>query len=134
MKTLPTLSSKGWIRTVEEQLDTVLTYYLSCNPSQTVLYNGVVVSLQYAIYRAAGDMDQLVRIVEDDLDRILTRYFPEGVSLSISYETVINTSLVNLNLAATVTKDTQRYDLARAINGIDSTFVTTQAALKILKL
>ena len=45
---IPSLSAKGFIQNAEEQLDKQLAYYLSANPSQTLIYNDTVVSLQYA--------------------------------------------------------------------------------------
>lgn len=131
---IPSLSAKGFIQNAEEQLDKQLAYYLSANPSQTLLYNGTVVSLQYAIYRAAGDVDRLCTIINNDLNAVFTRLFPDGVTVDVSYTTETNTSKVNLQIGMSVVRGDRKYDLARAINGIDSVFVNSQNAYKLAAL
>ena len=131
---IPSLSAKGFIQNAEEQLDKQLAYYLSANPSQTLLYNGTVVSLQYAIYRAAGDVDRLCTIINNDLNAVFTRLFPDGVTVDVSYTTETNTSKVNLQIGMSVVRGDRKYDLARAINGIDSVFVNSQDAYKLATL
>ena len=131
---IPSLSAKGFIQNAEEQLDKQLAYYLSANPSQTLLYNGTVVSLQYAIYRAAGDVDRLCTIINNDLNAVFTRLFPDGVTVDVSYTTEANTSKVNLQIGMSVVRGDRKYDLARAINGIDSVFVNSQDAYKLATL
>lgn len=131
---IPSLSVKGYLRNAEEQLDKQLAYYLSTNPSQTLLYNGTVVSLQYAIYRAAGDVDRLCNIVNNDLNAVFARLFPEGVTVDVSYTTDTNTNQVNLQIAMSVVRDNVKYDLAKAINGVNSVFVSSQDAYKLVTL
>lgn len=131
---IPSLSTKGYIENAEEQLDKQLAYYLSTNPSQTLLYNGTVVSLQYAIFRAAGDIDRLCSIVNNDLNAVFGRLFPDGVTVDVSYTTENNSSRVNLQIAMSVIKGNRKYDLARAINGVDSVFVGSQKATRLVNL
>ena len=131
---IPSLGVKGYLRNAEEQLDKQLAYYLSTNPSQTLLYNGTVVSLQYAIYRAAGDVDRLCNIVNNDLNAVFARLFPEGVTVDVSYTTDANTNQVNLQIAMSVVRDNVKYDLAKAINGVNSVFVSSQDAYKLVTL
>lgn len=131
---IPSLSAKGFIQNAEEQLDKQLAYYLSANPSQTLIYNDTVVSLQYAIYRAAGDVDRLCTIVNNDLNAIFSRLFPDGVTVDVSYTTETNTSRINLQLAMSVVRGNTKYDLAKAINGVNSVFVSSQDAYKLVTL
>jgi hypothetical protein len=118
----------------EEQLDKQLDYYASSNPSQTLLYNGNVYSLQSAIFECGGNMDTLTTIVSNHLTKIFGRIFPEGASISVSYEYIGDSSAVNLLVSASVVRDSKNYDLAGAICNVDSSFVKSQNAIRSMVL
>jgi hypothetical protein len=134
MITIPSLSPRGWVMNPEEQLDKQLDYYASSNPSQTLLYNGNVYSLQSAIFECGGNMDTLTTIVSNHLTKIFGRIFPEGASISVSYEYIGDSSAVDLLVSASDVRDSKNYDLAGAICNVDSSFVKSQNAIRSMVL
>ena len=134
MITVPSLSPRGWVVNPEEQLDKQLDYYTASNPSQTLLYNGNVYSLQSAIFECGRNMDTLTTIVSNHLTKIFGRIFPEGATVNVTYEYIGETSAVNLLVSANVVRNNKTYDLAGAICNVDSSFVKSNNAIRTMIL
>lgn len=128
MHVVPTLSLAGWVKTPEERIDRIILYYTATNPSQTLRYNGHVVSLQYAFFRAGESMEELAQIVSRDLTAIFSRNFPEGATVEVEAVPIDgeDSALYNLEIAITVQVDNKIYNAAQTLSRINSEYVRTQ--------
>lgn len=81
---VPTLSSIGWIDTIEEKGDHVLSYFITSEYSQSVLYHGKISSLQWLVQRYGKNEVDLEREVTEILDELLTRYFGDDTEISVT--------------------------------------------------
>lgn len=79
----PTLSSFGWVSTIEEKGDMVLSYFITSEHSQSVLYRGNIASLQYLIKEYGHDEVILHSEVSRVLEDYLRRYFGNDISVNI---------------------------------------------------
>lgn len=100
LKTLPTLSSNGWVTDPNTALDMLLNYFLSSEYSQTYFFNGEVKSLKYLLVQHSKDLNTLISHIETSLIELLESHFDEdtdSVSVDAHYE-VENDSVYNLKL------------------------------------
>jgi hypothetical protein len=72
---IPTLSSIGWVQTPEKKADYILSCFITCNPSQTVLYEGKITSLQYLIKVYANREVELEGKLREVLDTLMSNAF-----------------------------------------------------------
>lgn len=79
----PTLDSIGWVSTPEETGDRALSYFITSEYSQSVLYHGNIVSLQYLVKKHGHDELTLQSEIATTLDGYLKRYFGENVSVDV---------------------------------------------------
>jgi hypothetical protein len=123
MRVVPTFTLSGWVKTPEERIDRIILYYTNTNPSQTLRYNGHVVSLQSAIFRAGDSMDQLARIVAKDLTFVFTNNFPEGATVTVEAHAIDDSGRHNLEIEVVVTDNGKQYNAAQTLTRIDSDYV-----------
>jgi len=81
---VPTLSSIGWIDTIEEKGDHVLSYFITSEYSQSVLYHGKISSLQWLVQRHGKNEVDLEREVNETLEGLMTRYFGDDTEVSVT--------------------------------------------------
>ena len=70
---VPSLSLKGWVTTVPEKLDKLLSYYFLSDHSQSDWFE--VFSLPYHVATKGHAPRQIKNLMENDLIRFFTRYF-----------------------------------------------------------
>lgn len=127
MRVIPTLTSRGHAKTVEERVDAILTYYQALNPSMSNRFSKSIKSLQAAIWTAGtgfDSMERTVSIVKTDLEFILSNNFPEGATVDVSAQEISGSDATfNLLIAATVVENEKTYDLSTSLERIDSRFM-----------
>lgn len=74
---VPTLSSKGYIRTTQEKIDHLLAYALLSNASQSTIFRGEITSLQELIQRTQGDRVGLQAQCDTLFNGYFSRYFDD---------------------------------------------------------
>ena len=127
-----TLSTRGWVIDAKQKLDQILAYYQAANPSQTIVFNGHVVSLQRAVADTAGNVNALVMRVKHDLGLVLSNNFPEGANVDVDY-TTDETGAINLIISSQVNDNGTVYDIASAINDVESLFVKVTNSIRAFK-
>lgn len=120
----PTLSTRGWAKTNEAIIDTILTHYISNNPSQSYTYVNQIYSLQAAIKNGGGIMSRIADNVKHDLSTVFNRYFPNGADIDCTYNIIGgNDSQINLNISGTITTSTNdTISIVKSLENINSKF------------
>jgi hypothetical protein len=85
-KHVPTLSSLGWVSTVEQKGDFALSYFITSEYSQSVLYQGNIESLQYLVKMYASDPLKLEEEISNSLEGLMTRYFGESATARVDVQ------------------------------------------------
>lgn len=118
---VPSLSVSGWIDEIGERADKLMAYYLTSDYSQSELYAGNVVSLQYHIEQHGSDEGALRTQVESDLRRYLERYF-ESADITVTTDRPIegDENRIHLRLECFVVSGGQRYSLGKLITAVNS--------------
>lgn len=118
---VPSLSSSGWITELAERADRTMAYYLTSDHSQSELYAGRVVSLQYHIEQFGHSHSLLQQQVNQDLERYFGRYFDRiDLTVSVNGPGENNEDRTELRIECIITEGNQRYSLGKLITTIDS--------------
>lgn len=81
--TIPTLSSIGWVSTIEDKGDHVLSYFITSEYSQSVLYYGEIASLQWLVQRYGHDEGDLEQYTTETLEALMRRYFGDSTNVTV---------------------------------------------------
>ena len=125
---MPTLSSRGWLSTPELIIDEVLNNYLSANPSQTMLFSGNVVSLQYAVYKTNNNENLLANRVKSDLETMYNEY-SDNIDVTVNHKTV--DGKIKLFISGTVEINSKYYDINQVVSNMDSMFAKNNNAIRL---
>lgn len=125
---MPTLSTRGWLSTPELIIDEVLSNYLAANPSQTLLFSGNVVSLQYAVYKTNNDGNQLANRVKSDLEKMYKDY-SDNVDVSVTFKD--DYGKINIIISGTVEIENKNYDINQVVTDTDSMFAKNNNAIRL---
>lgn len=123
---VPTLTASGWVNSIAESVDYLLSYYFTTYKSQSYIHKDYINSLQYTIEKYGNNEFNLVDRIKSDLETMLNRYF---VVTNIDV-TIKNTGDNN---------SSERYELYISINiyrdGIHHSvgYLTTLVDSKLLK-
>lgn len=82
-KSIPSLSSIGWVKSTEEKGDFALSYFITSEYSQSVIYWGNITSLQYLVKEYGNDERTLQTEVSNALSKYLRRYFDDDISVFV---------------------------------------------------
>lgn len=123
-KHIATLTSRGWIGTVEHKGDYLLSCFLLTLFSQSVLYYGKLASLQYVLKTEAGDQVYLQQTLSNTLNALLKRNF-ESSSATIKLVDYDATDTSKLRIRATcmVRENGIDYNLGREVLMLNSKVV-----------
>lgn len=116
------LSLKGWVDTIPEELDKLLSYYFLSEKSQSLFYD--IFSLPYHIASKGNSPKQIKTLITNDLTLYFHRYFPEGATIDVE---VIELDAAgnqkaryDIRVGITVRVDGRDYDVAKEVSIIDS--------------
>ena len=72
---IPTLTASGWVNSIAESVDYLLSYYFTTYKSQSYIHKDSLVSLQYTIEKYSQDKYGLLDKIKKDLEYMLSKYF-----------------------------------------------------------
>ena len=72
---VPTLTASGWVNSIAESVDYLLSYYFTTYKSQSYLHKDSLVSLQYTIEKYGNNQFNLTDKIRSDLENMLNKYF-----------------------------------------------------------
>lgn len=126
---VPTLSSRGWVRSAAEKADYLLAHFFESDHFQTYLYGDSVASLPYLVEQHGGDPMKLCSELQQVVQAYLSRYFDNAqVEVTSDDDPAYNlnpnpNSAVALRMWASVLQDGKEYSVARLIETANSKLV-----------
>ncbi len=122
---IPTLSSKGWVKTIEEKGDFVLSYFITTEQSQSVLYQGKLISLQYLVQRYGNDEVTLQAEVGKALEQLMRGYFGESVDavVDVAEADPNKPGQLTITFRCIVREDGREHSLGRRVQFLNSKLV-----------
>lgn len=128
MSTVPTLSTVGWVNTVDKKADVILGHFFLSDYSQSVLYKGNVKSLPYIIAELSNKPLLLKARIYESLVSLMQPFF-EQVQIDVAVEEdKLDDSKLTITISATVFERGVSYDMAYLVNAKD-TLMTKYAKL-----
>lgn len=125
---IPTLSTLGWVNTLEHKVDQIFSYFVTSQYSQSMLYQGKVSSLAYLVTEYAHDPDLLKREVGDAIGRLFGRYFERvQYNVEIDDHELEATSKYSIRIKCYITESGQEYDIAREVKILKSRIVRVES-------
>ena len=113
MAHVPSLSTNGWIETVEGKADYLMSYFFTSQRSQSYLYNGNISSLPYIVAVYGTDTAELKLHINSDLSDLLLPYFDE---VDIIVDVILESGyLHNIRISVGFIENDMKYDLAHLI-------------------
>ncbi len=122
---IPTLSSKGWVKTIEEKGDFALSYFITTEQSQSVLYQGKLISLQYLVQRYGNDEVTLQAEVGKALEQLMRGYFGESVDavVDVAEAAPNKPGQLTITFRCIVREDGREHSLGRRVQFLNSKLV-----------
>lgn len=121
-KSVPTLSSIGWISTVEEKGDFALSYFITSEYSQSVLHQGQIVSLQYLVKEFGSNPMKLETEISNALEGFMERYFDDSATsrVVVSEPDPEKPNELTIRFWCIVRENGREYSLGRSVVLTDS--------------
>ena len=118
-KPLVSLSSQGWITSLEHQADRMFAYFVTSEYSQSVLYYGSVRSLPWLVQKYGNDRTDFRREVKNALDNLFSFY--DNVLTEVTLvEGDDDSNQFSVNVSCVLTYQSQEYSLARQLQIADN--------------
>jgi hypothetical protein len=119
---VPTLSAKGWVDSLPEKADVLISHFFASDAFQSSLYAGEIANLQVLIQQYMHDIDGLKQGLRNSLEKYLGRYYSE-VTVDIADDTAVNPSnRISLMLNCMVVEKGRSYSFANLLSLVDSKF------------
>lgn len=119
-----TLTSKGWVDDPESKADALLSYYFTNQHSQSTLFEGGVISLQWQLQQWGNDPVRLQSKMETAFQSYLADHFDQAaVDVVIVDPTSVEDNRITVQINALVTQDGKSYSLGRLVSFLNSTIV-----------
>lgn len=118
-KPMVSLSSMGWITSLEHQVDQMFADFVTSEYSQSVLYYGNILSLPYIVQRYGNDKQKFRRKMKEALDKLFSFYTETSIEVTVE-DVTQGSARYNVNVRCIVTYDNQEYNLARQLTIADS--------------
>lgn len=118
---VPSLSSAGWVQGPAEKADLLFSYYFTSEYSQSLLYQGSVISLPAQVQQMGHDPLELRLLIRKDIERLFQPYF-EQVSVEVTTDTPdpADPTRLNITLDCSVVDAGVTYSLGRLISTVNS--------------
>ena len=119
---IPTLSTIGWVETIEKKGDRVLSYFFTSEYSQSTLYPGKISSLQYLVKEHGQNDVELQSRISDTLDGLLRRYFEQvSVTVRVSNISPEQPGKLIIRFRCIIRENGVEYSLGRQVELLDGT-------------
>lgn len=121
---VPSISDRGWLTTVPEKLDLLLSYFFESDKIQTYLYKGSVTNLQNILQQYGNNIPQLCIQLRAMLESYFSRYFDTAVvEVTANNDPTVNpTNAVTLTVMAAINDGGTDYSLGSQVQVSNSTF------------
>lgn len=111
---LVSLSSMGWITSLEHQVDQLFADFVTSEYSQSVLYYGNILSLPHLVQKSGNDKQKFRRDLKSALEQLFSFY--TETTIDVTVEDLSTGSIrYNANVYCDVRYDGQEYNLARQL-------------------
>lgn len=118
-KPLVSLSSMGWVTSLEHQVDQLFADFVTSEHSQSVLYYGSVLSLPHLVQQSGNDKQKFRRDLKSALEQLFAFYAETTIDVTVE-DTTSGSNRYNANVYCDVRYDGQEYNLARQLVIADS--------------
>jgi hypothetical protein len=108
------LSDQGWINDPLATLNYILVCYLLTDASQSLLFDGNVISLSNTYQQYINEPDKMATAVSADLNRLISRHFPQADILCRAKQ-ISGAHYAILISASAITENNERIELARVM-------------------
>lgn len=121
---IPTLSVIGWVKSVEEKADYILSCFITSNFSQSVLYAGNITSLQYLVKKYSGDRLGLETDLKTILENKMNKVFDSNASVDVTVEEdEDNINSLSIRFRCIIVEDGKQYAIGKLVQFINSKIV-----------
>lgn len=117
---VPTLSAKGWVKTLEEVIDITLSHTLVADYSQSNLHE--VTSFSWLVATYGNNPARLTEEAENAYKKLLNKY-AERVDVDVTYKLIENSDKYELIVKLAAYSGGKQYALSEKLEILDSTFV-----------
>lgn len=115
----PSLTTLGWVTSLEHKADQVFAYFIASQYSQSVLYHGMISSLPHLLELYGNKPDELRRQVTDALNSFLGKHFQQ-VDTGVEVLAGNDAARYKLRIHCTIDENGKSYSLGRLISILDS--------------
>lgn len=78
IKVVPSLSSQGWVTSTPRILEKVISYYITTDGAQSLVFKDRLINLPTTYFKNINDPDSMERALSLDLEEMLGRYFEDS--------------------------------------------------------
>lgn len=116
---VPSLSEQGWITSTPRMLEKIISYYITTDGAQSLVFKDRLVNLPTTYFKNINDPDGMERAMSVDLEELLARYFEDSeVITEVQEKTPSNYGII-LSVSV-IGKDGVKADLHRVLEMSDS--------------
>ena len=121
--TVPSLSTQGWLTTIGEKADRLLSYFFTNDYSQSVIFHGKIASLPYIIANYESEHSDLRKEIDNALNRLLSSFF-ERVETNVSIKPDDDTDTkYTVSVSVYIIDSNDIFELAKVVHIKDATIV-----------
>lgn len=124
-KAIPTLSSLGWVSSIEQKADFILSYFITSEHSQSYTHWGSVSSLPFLVQRYGDSEVELENKCKEVLTGVMDRTFDQVVSTNVSVTTADDRSgQLSIHFHCVVNEEGREHSLGRKVKFLNSRLVS----------
>lgn len=121
---VPSISDRGWVTSLPERCDLLLSYFFETDKIQTYLYPGKVSNLQGLLQQYGNNIPQLCIQLQAMLEAFFTAYFDAAVvNITANNDPTVNpTNKITVTIEATVNDNGKDYSFGEEVQISNSSF------------
>lgn len=121
---VPSLSTSGWVESLIEKTDILLSHFFLADYHQSSLYKGSVTSLPWIIANYGNDQIKVTDKMRIALEQYFSRYFDSSV-WQVTAEVPENAAdnRMILHMYGTVMQEGKEYSVAKSVETADNRFI-----------
>jgi len=131
-KTVPTLTTDGFVTHPPHMLIKIFEYFLSSDYSQTVTFYGSIASFRYIVRKHSDNLDNLRYELNTKLQTTLSRFW-NNVTVETELTEIPNSVFMSVIFNIEVIVDGQKYILEREIRLNNTTFLNKDVLIEYLE-
>lgn len=116
---VPSLSEQGWITSTPRMLEKIISYYITTDGAQSLVFKDRLVNLPTTYFKNINDPDGMERAMSVDLEELLARYFEDSEVITEAQEKTPSNYGIILSVSV-IGKDGVKADLHRVLEMSDS--------------